>query len=353
MDLTVTHAKEATIADDEPSVSQGDVVPSDWNADHGLVGADELVANVYGLALINMGADDYTLTETEAAQAFKVITNVGDGTKNLIYPDAYSSSVGVIQTLSTGLATNTITVKWESGSTETAIESGISTTLYLEKSTDTVSREDALYATYARTTSTALLTMQTAALTGTAGAGTFEYLTNTPYFTPTASNRGVMVTEHITANASDKSLNNDNTAQSPFNTGTLTVTENTTYLFEAQIYLTTGTTSHTLSFQFDGTATFDDCHYFSTTRSTNTPNHGAVTGGWVAVETVSTVGSSSTATGRGVTLKGSFRITTGGTVIPKIKFSAAPSSTNLCKKGSFFKCNPAGPDTLATVGNWS
>lgn len=41
MPLTVTHSKVSAIPDDPAAVAAGEVVPSDWNADHAIVGAAE------------------------------------------------------------------------------------------------------------------------------------------------------------------------------------------------------------------------------------------------------------------------------------------------------------------------
>jgi len=353
MSVTITHAKVSDVPRDEPSDAQGKVIPSDWNSDHTLVGMDNLVSGVQGVAIINMGADDYTMTLAEAQARLKIIVNVGDGTKTCTWPTSSFTDQNVVQAISMLNATNSAVFKFEGGTTVITLSSGCATDVLLYQPSDIISRLDILYSNYARTLGEALITIQSAALEGTAGAGEFEYLTNTGYFTPTASNRGVMVSEHITSNAAAVSLNDNSTAQSPFTTGTLTVAANTTYYFESQIFLENGTSSHGVSFVVDGTATISDIHYQATTVNAAAFNSANAAGIWSNVATASGVGGASTNAGRSITLKGAFRITTGGTIIPKIAFSSAPGGTNECTIGSYFKCNAAGADTVTTVGNWS
>lgn len=158
------------------------------------------------------------------------------------------------------------------------------------------------------------------------------------------------------APSSDVTLSASSSAQAAFGAAqdTLTVESSTTYFFEALYYMTTGTTTHTKSTLFAGTATFTACHYMSaawngvdlainTTPSFKMNN--------VATEMV--VIATSTAASAEIWLRGVMRINAGGTLIPQIKFSANPTGTNLMKTGSFFQMFPAGSSSAQSVGPWA
>jgi hypothetical protein len=85
MTVSVLHTKVVTIADEQLAVQRGEVVPSDWNDAHTLVGITELDLNVRGLAVIDMNNADYTMTDHEAQCSTKVIINGGSG-KTLTSP---------------------------------------------------------------------------------------------------------------------------------------------------------------------------------------------------------------------------------------------------------------------------
>ena len=86
MTISVTHTKVVTIPDEQLAVQRGEVVPSDWNDAHTLVGLTELDNNVRGIALIDMNNADYTMTDAEAQCINKVIINAGNGSRTLTSP---------------------------------------------------------------------------------------------------------------------------------------------------------------------------------------------------------------------------------------------------------------------------
>lgn len=142
-------------------------------------------------------------------------------------------------------------------------------------------------------------------------------------------------------NAAVVTLTNGTSAQSPFTAAndTLTVEAGATYEFESLIAMNQGTTSHTVAFEFGGTATFTDVSYYSDHIS---GTDGSVTSNdndqkWTAVATSTVITPAITGTGTILWLRGTFKINAAGTIIPMIKYSADPTGTCECKVGSFFK----------------
>lgn len=150
-----------------------------------------------------------------------------------------------------------------------------------------------------------------------------------------------------------------NTAQPVFATAqdTLTVAALTTYEFEA-VYLITraaGTTSHTLSTLFGGTATFTSVDYLAQSSSTTGYALGTTSQIFVTVATAVAITGASTSATEQVTvhLRGHFRVNAAGTIIPQFQFSAAPGGVPTIKRGSFFRCRPIGTNTAVSVGAWA
>jgi len=154
-------------------------------------------------------------------------------------------------------------------------------------------------------------------------------------------------------------LSDVNTAQKAFNAttnGALTVSASTTYAFEAVYYITnTGTTSHTWSTLFGGTATFTSIAYtadaYTATGNTLTALSSiyATSAAAVAVTAASTSATENVV----IKLKGFMRINGAGTIIPQVKLSAATTGTETMLANSYFRCWPVGSNTVTTVGAWS
>lgn len=132
-----------------------------------------------------------------------------------------------------------------------------------------------------------------------------------------------------------------------------------TYEFEALIYITrgAGTTSHTTSFLFGGTATISAILYAieSTTTSgapTSTTNSQQLV---ATAETATQVATTSTSGTENIVLKlkGTMTITDSGTIIPQFQYSAAPGGAPTVKAGSHIKFIPMGSDTDESFGLWS
>ncbi len=84
---------------------------------------DILERNVRDIISINMGADDYTLTEEESQALVITVTNEGVG-KTIYFPTATDSTRGGIQYIVTIFCTNSFTVANESGGTTAELPAG-------------------------------------------------------------------------------------------------------------------------------------------------------------------------------------------------------------------------------------
>lgn len=350
-DVIATHAKVNTNPDDNATALAGGVVNSDWNADHTFEGMSELLGSVRDVVIINMAGGDYEMSDEEAIASAKVILGEG-ASSTLTWPTSSYAYLSSSQTILGGFLANNITLAYESGGgTSTFIAGSNSEVILVAGDNFTVMSE--YYATYSRTLAPDLLTMPSAALTGAAGAGTFEYLTNTGYFTPSTDNRGVMPAIHHSINTSAKSLSNSTSAQGYLNTGTLTLVENTTYFFDTDIYLDTGSTSTNISFLIAGTATISDIKYSALSVKSGADTRTTPIRSWNNSPSAMVVATSNANTQAAISIRGTMVVSMGGTVIPQISFGAAPGGTNESATGSYFKCYAAGSNTTATVGNWS
>ena len=206
------------------------------------------------------------------------------------------------------------------------------------------------------------LVLQPTTLT-TPYAGTLEHDGKVPYFTPQGTQRGIIPgmqyyrlnTEVVGSNATG--------AQSAFGVG-VTLSANTVYAFESYFVLSksVGTTSHTFSYGFGGTATTNDAlitlaRYGATSALPLVPTTG---GSKVLHErnstamTVSSGSQTSAVFTEVVTISGTVSIATGGTFIPQYQLSAAPGGAYTTGVGSYFLIYPIGSDgTDISVGTWA
>lgn len=74
MTLTVKHQKVSSIADDPAAVAAGQVVPSDWNAEHAIDGLDAVFQTSNALGELD------TETKRAAARANLGLQNIDGGT---------------------------------------------------------------------------------------------------------------------------------------------------------------------------------------------------------------------------------------------------------------------------------
>lgn len=210
----------------------------------------------------------------------------------------------------------------------------------------------------AGTTAIAPIRFQSGTNLTTAAAGAVEYDGKAFYATSVASARQVVNAEQISILTSNFTGQNVNTAQPIFSAAqdTITLAANTMYEAEGFYYITrvAGTTSHTTSVLFGGTAVA------STTllllRASN-PSGNALSAvsqivGTFAGQTITAANTSATEN-IVVHIRGTIPVTTGGTLIPQFQYSAAPGGVPTVFTGTFFRVWPVGADTVATVGNWS
>ena len=197
----------------------------------------------------------------------------------------------------------------------------------------------------------------------TAPAGAFEYDGNAIYSTPSVGRRGVSPSEMLICLSAPYTATDSSSAQKVFNNptnGAVSLAASTAYAFEATYYISrsAGTTSHTMSVLFGGTATVvgNGITYFAETTSntvgnTLTPVKRIV--GTALTEVVCTDTSNSATEVITVNLRGVIRTNAAGTLIPQIKYSAAPGGAPTVLANSFFKIMPLGSSSLTSVGAWS
>lgn len=175
---------------------------------------------------------------------------------------------------------------------------------------------------------------------------------------PSASVATAQVAPFYTRLATDFTGSNANTAQPVFATGQAEFLSpgSETYEFEALYYIvrSAGTTSHTTSVLFGGTATISAVLYtIESTTTTGAP--ASTTNSQMSVGTAATATEAATTSTSGtenivVRIKGTMSITGSGTIIPQFKYSAAPGGAPSVKAGSYFKVTPMGSGT--SFGAW-
>ena len=197
---------------------------------------------------------------------------------------------------------------------------------------------------------------------GTAVAGALDYNGTALYFTPAGTQRGVVPGAQFFRLDSGLAGANVNTAQSIFGVG-VTLSASTVYAFEAVYALSksAGTTSHTFSSSFGGTATINNISYeswYAYSASTFTPGNGTANSmlSFVATAASTQLNSGITAATvyQQVVLKGTVSINAGGTFIPQYTLSAAPGGAYTTAAGSYFMIYPIGVSGAnVNVGTWA
>ena len=215
--------------------------------------------------------------------------------------------------------------------------------------------------TAAQTAITSVGTLTALTVNGTLTLGTTA-LISSPSATALAlktvvpAGTGVTPTVQIICPSAAYTLTNGTGAQAVFNTGmrTITLQASTTYMFEGQYMITTGTAiSHTTTMSFVLTsATMTNCTWATVSGAPAALNAGtsgaftsifnSVAGGIIAT--------SSLVANKVITFKGIMRVNAGGTLVPNIQFSAAPGATCSTLIGSYIKFYPIGANTIDSVG---
>lgn len=197
---------------------------------------------------------------------------------------------------------------------------------------------------------------------GTAVAGALDYNGTALYFTPAGTQRGVVPGAQFFRLDSGLAGANVNTAQNVLGVG-CTLSASTVYAFEA-VYAftkTAGTTSHTFSISFGGTATINNISYeswYAYSNSTFTPGNGGAncqqSFAATAASTQMNSGLTAATTYQQITVKGTVSINAGGTFIPQYTLSAAPGGAYTTAAGSYFLIYPIGASGAnVNVGTWA
>jgi hypothetical protein len=203
-------------------------------------------------------------------------------------------------------------------------------------------------------TSTALIT---------ASAGLLEYDGRVPYFTPQGLQRGVVPGMQYYRLNSALVGANSTADQSIFGVG-VTLSSGTVYAFQAffSFSKTAGTTSHTISYGFGGTAT--NTNFINSLQRLAIPQAlpftsvSAAAIGWqVKVSTAITAATGAVTTAaltEVVCMEGTISVDVGGTFIPQYRLSAAPGGAYSTNTNSWFSIYPIGTSGSNTsVGTWA
>ena len=199
------------------------------------------------------------------------------------------------------------------------------------------------------------VTMTSGAVATTPVAGGMEY-NGKAFFTTPVSGRGVSPSIMFSSVQADFTLIDGTTAQNafPIPQDTITLPAATTYFFDGQYVINSGTTTHITSMGFTGTATITACTFTTISVPMSAPSGGAVRAqdmNYFSGVTGGNFNSTNTSAFNIVNFEGMVRILAAGTFIPQITFSAAPGGTNLMKVGSYIRLYPVGAGTATFIGN--
>lgn len=206
-----------------------------------------------------------------------------------------------------------------------------------------------------------ILVLTSDTLSSPAAAGQIEYTSPIFAATPIGTQRGIVPTQQYYRLNADYAGSNATGAQSLFGVG-VTLSASTVYEFEIVCALSksAGTTSHTFSIGFGGTATLNNISYSNFLKGNSTSFTNVTNGDLVAIFVQT---ASATALTGGVTtatfvltpvIKGTVSINAGGTFIPQYTLSAAPGGAYSTQIGSYIRINPLSASGAATnVGTWA
>lgn len=166
------------------------------------------------------------------------------------------------------------------------------------------------------------------------------------------------LTDLIRVLDADASGQNVNTAQPWFPTSGAVAVEAGLYEFEGQINFTrsAGTTSHTTSILFGGTATVSNImgsQQGNTGDAVISLSSLSTTLFAVATDTPVKASSTSATEQALMRVRGIIRISVAGTLIPQFKYSAAPGGVPTIKRNTFFRLRKLGVVGLTAIGTWS
>ena len=214
----------------------------------------------------------------------------------------------------------------------------------------------------AGTTSVAPLTFQSGTNLTTTVDGSAEYDGVVFYGTIPTTKRGVSPALHFLTLSANQSGSNSSSAQTWFPGGgstSLTVAASTTYAFEGMFASarTAGTTSHSISFLFGGTATVTSIAYILEGVQSLGGFFGAASATMALVQVATSTGLWTATTSANehviIRMRGIVRINASGTFIPQFLYNAAPGGTPTIQANTYFKMWALGASSVLNVGNWS
>lgn len=190
-------------------------------------------------------------------------------------------------------------------------------------------------------------------------AGAMEYDGRVIYATPQGAQRGVVPGAQFFRLNSGLAGANVNTAQNVFGVG-VTLSASTVYAFESVIAISksAGTTSHTTTPSFGGTATLNNISYLQQSAPNSTSFATLTATNSCYVTSASGVATSGANTSASlfvlIAIRGTVSINAGGTFIPQYTCSAAPGGAYTTVEGSYFMIYPIGASGANTsVGTWA
>ena len=201
----------------------------------------------------------------------------------------------------------------------------------------------------------------TSAALGASVAGELEYDGTVPYFTPLGTQRGVIPGMQYYRLNSALVGTNVNTAQSWLGVG-VTLSSNTVYAFEGYFPMSkaAGTTSHSVSALFGGTATVNNIGYNLLATSGSSLALTSLSGlstlySQVTTATVFTgVGLAANPVAVTAKISGTVSVNAGGTFIPQYICSAVPGGAYSIALGAYFLIYPVGnAGSNINVGTWA
>lgn len=133
---------------------------------------------------------------------------------------------------------------------------------------------------------------------------------------------------------------------------TFTLLGSTTYRFEGKYYITKSgtTTTIALSFVLGGGASITSIHYVADTQNVAVNTTGAVLGSVWVDQVAATVVGATASTAAYIRFGGLIRMNAGGTVVPSIQFSAAPT-TPVMVADSYIIFDAIGTNTENILGS--
>lgn len=139
--------------------------------------------------------------------------------------------------------------------------------------------------------------------------------------------------------------------------GAVSVAANKTYIFEGYLRLSrsVGTSSHTTSLLFGGTATLTSIAYRAIVNTSDVVTNAAANQTAVEVATATAVKAASTSATEqiAVWIRGIVRVNAAGTLIPQFKYSSAPGGAPTVLANSVFTLYPIGTGSVTSSGTWA